>query len=37
MAQFGIDYVLITPTLNLYLPIFSDERFADALARVYND
>ena len=37
MATFGIDYVLITPTLNLYLPIFSDERFAHALSRAYND
>lgn len=37
MKQFGIDYVLITPTLNLYLPIFSDERYAHALAKAYND
>lgn len=37
MAEFGIDYVLITPTLNLYLPIFSDERFAHALSKAYND
>jgi predicted TIM-barrel fold metal-dependent hydrolase len=37
MSEFGIDYVLITPTLNLYLPIFSDERFAHALSKAYND
>ena len=37
MERFGIDYVLLTPTLNLYLPIFSDERFAHALAKAYND
>jgi predicted TIM-barrel fold metal-dependent hydrolase len=37
MDRFGIDYVLLTPTLNLYLPIFSDERFAHALAKAYND
>ena len=33
MDRFGIDHVLITPTLNLYLPIFSDDRFAHALAK----
>lgn len=37
MDRFGLDYVLITPTLNLYLPIFSDERFAHALSKAYND
>lgn len=37
MDRFGIDYVLLTPTLNLYLPIFSDDRFAHALAKAYND
>lgn len=37
MERFNLDYVLITPTLNLYLPIFSDERFAHALAMAYND
>lgn len=37
MDRFGIDHVLITPTLNLYLPIFSDDRFAHALAKAYND
>lgn len=37
MSKFGIDYALITPTLNLYLPIFSDERFAHALSKAYND
>lgn len=37
MDRFGLDYVFITPTLNLYLPIFSDERFAHALAKAYND
>lgn len=37
MERFGLNYVVITPTLNLYLPIFSDERFAHALAKAYND
>jgi len=37
MNRFGLDYVFITPTLNLYLPIFSDERFAHVLAKAYND
>jgi predicted TIM-barrel fold metal-dependent hydrolase len=37
ISRFGIDYAVITPTLNLYLPIFSDERFAHALSKAYND
>jgi hypothetical protein len=37
MERFGLDYVFITPTLNLYLPIFSDERYAHALSKAYND
>lgn len=37
MDRFDLDYVVITPTLNLYLPIFSDRRYAHALAKAYND
>jgi predicted TIM-barrel fold metal-dependent hydrolase len=37
MDRFGLDYAIITPTLNLYLPIFSDKRYAHALAKAYND
>lgn len=37
MTKWGSDYVLLTPSRMLQLPYFSDDRYAHALSKAYND